>query len=415
MRFVCKWGVVCLAIPLWCSVACAQQAAPAEDSETDTRAGQIEEQRKQKAAALSPDVPAKPDRVLQKIENDELVERITSGISGWRLKLGGLITGSGFAVGPEYERQLLHEQVSFDASLSASLKEYYLMQARVGIPQFARGRMFVEFGAEHRDYPQIDYYGPGPNSEKTGRTNFRLEDTMLDGRIGVRLLPRLRLGVVAGYQWVNVGPGTSQHYASADRVYGPIQAPGIDRQTNFLRAGAFIQFDNRDNPGGPRRGGNYIVQYTSYSDTLLHRFAFSRVDAEAQHYIPFTNRRRVIALRAKTSFTDAHHGNQVPFYLQPRLGGSEELRGYRFFRFTDNNALVMNAEYRWEVFSGLDMALFADAGKVFPKWQQISLHDLESSAGFGFRFNVRNSVFFRIDVGFSHEGFQIWFKFSNVF
>jgi hypothetical protein len=31
------------------------------------------------------------------------------------------------------------------------------------------------------------------------------------------------------------------------------------------------------------------------------------------------------------------------------------------------------------------------------------------------RFNARNAVFLRIDAGFSHEGFQVWFKFGNVF
>jgi hypothetical protein len=35
--------------------------------------------------------------------------------------------------------------------------------------------------------------------------------------------------------------------------------------------------------------------------------------------------------------------------------------------------------------------------------------------GFGLRFNVRNSTFLRTDVGFSHEGFQVWVKFSDIF
>ena len=75
----------------------------------------------------------------------------------------------------------------------------------------------------------------------------------------------------------------------------------------------------------------------------------------------------------------------------------------------------MNAEYRWEAFSGLDMALFADAGEVFARRSQFDLSRLESDAGFGFRFNARNQTFLRLDVGFSHEGFQVWVRFGNVF
>jgi hemolysin activation/secretion protein len=114
-----------------------------------------------------------------------------------------------------------------------------------------------------------------------------------------------------------------------------------------------------------------------------------------------------------TTFTGS--GQTVPFYMQPMLGGSDDLRGYRPFRFRGDNLLLFNAEYRWEVFSGLDMALFGDAGKVYMDKSHFSLKNLESNVGFGFRFNARNSVFLRIDVGFSHEGYQVSVKFNDLF
>jgi hypothetical protein len=42
--------------------------------------------------------------------------------------------------------------------------------------------------------------------------------------------------------------------------------------------------------------------------------------------------------------------------------------------------MLMNAEYRWEVNTGLDMALFADAGKVFRRHANLNFKDLESAA-----------------------------------
>jgi outer membrane protein assembly factor BamA len=148
---------------------------------------------------------------------------------------------------------------------------------------------------------------------------------------------------------------------------------------------------------------------------MRQRYSFDRLDLEAQQYFGFFNQRRVIALRGKVEATDPRAGNEVPFYLQPTLGGSDDLRGFRPFRFYDNNAVVLNGEYRWEVFSGLDMALFVDAGRVFHDWHQINLRELETDYGFGFRFNARNNVFLRLDTAFSREGFQIWFRFNNVF
>jgi len=205
-----------------------------------------------------------------------------------------------------------------------------------------------------------------------------------------------------------VGPGTDSRYASAEQVYTPAQAPGIDVQQNFSRIGTFAQYDWRDNPAGARRGGNYFAQFSDYRK-------FSRLDLEAQQFVPVLNERRVFVLRAKTTLTFHDSREPVPFYMQPSLGGSDDLRGFRPYRFRDDNLFLMNGEYRWEIFSGLDMALFADAGKVFAHRSDWDLHNLESDAGFGFRFNARNRTFLRLDVGFSHEGFQVWVKFGNIF
>ena len=150
-------------------------------------------------------------------------------------------------------------------------------------------------------------------------------------------------------------------------------------------------------------------------DADLNQHTFRKLDLEVQQYFPLFNARRVIALRGRSELTYKNPGQTVPFYMQPYLGGSNDLRGFRPYRFYDDNMLVFNGEYRYEIFAGMDMALFADAGKVFHSKNQLNLHDLEGSYGFGLRFNARNSVFMRIDVGFSHEGFQVWTKFNNVF
>jgi outer membrane protein assembly factor BamA len=191
--------------------------------------------------------------------------------------------------------------------------------------------------------------------------------------------------------------------------------PGLADQSDFLMTGVFAQLDFRDYPSA-RNGGMLEARLTNFDDRTLDRHSFRRLELEAQQYFSFFQTRRVIALRARSVMTyTSGAGQTVPFYLQPTLGGSDDLRGFRSYRFYDDHYIVVNAEYRWEAFAGLDMALFFDAGKVAPKRSQINFHDLEAAAGFGFRFNARNSVFMRIDVGFSHEGMRLWFKFANPF
>jgi outer membrane protein assembly factor BamA len=200
-----------------------------------------------------------------------------------------------------------------------------------------------------------------------------------------------------------------------ERQYSPAQAVGIDRQTDFAQGNVFAEYDYRDIPGGPRSGGFYTASLTYNKDKDLRRHTHRRLDMEVQQYIPLFNKRRVIALRGRTELTYKSPGQTLPFYMQPVLGGSNDLRGFRAWRFHDDNLLVLNAEYRYEVFAGLDMAVFADAGKVFRSKSQLNFANLEGAYGIGMRFNARNTVFMRIDAGFSHEGFQVWVKFNNVF
>jgi hypothetical protein len=44
-----------------------------------------------------------------------------------------------------------------------------------------------------------------------------------------------------------------------------------------------------------------------------------------------------------------------------------------------------------------------------------NFHAIESDVGFGVRIKSLNAVVMRIDTGFSHEGFQVWFRVSNPF
>jgi outer membrane translocation and assembly module TamA len=139
------------------------------------------------------------------------------------------------------------------------------------------------------------------------------------------------------------------------------------------------------------------------------------LSADAEGYIPFWNKKRVIALHAGTELSYHRDDQVVPFYLQPTLGGPDDNRGFRRYRFYDENVIRLNAEYRWEVTSGFNLAAFGDAGKVFNNPGQISLSNLESSVGFGLRFTTYKRLLARIDTGFSNEGFQVWFQLRYPF
>ena len=101
----------------------------------------------------------------------------------------------------------------------------------------------------------------------------------------------------------------------------------------------------------------------------------------------------------------------------PTLGGNDTLRGFRNYRFRGPHAILLQAEYRWELWSGLDAALFYDAGKVATR----SASDLDFERS-GARLRLRlpfqhdNGVILRVDAAFgSRDGKHLHIVFGGVF
>lgn len=393
--------------------------ADSSHAQSKTRADEIRKARQEKAARLEPEQTATLVRRLNRLAERKVFEGLFEGggFNGFQPVLfGGTRSGQGFSLGMGYTRRDLAEgRVHFRTSARAALSLGYLFDFQFGLPKLADGKLFFDFLAIHENSPQMDYYGPGPDSKKGSRTSYRLEDTSFDFTFGLVPLPVLRLGVSGGYLNVNTGPGTRSGVSSIEEIFTPATTPGIDKQSDFLRGSGFVELDYRDNSGGPRSGGYYSTKFVYYKDLDFHLYSHRRLDLEFQQFIPYFNKRRTLALRFFSVLSFPNRNQRVPFHLQPTLGSSHDLRGFRRYRFHDDNSIHVSAEHRWESFAGLDMALFFDAGKVTPKRSQVNFKDLEMSWGFGFRFNARNNTFMRLDTAFGREKFMFWWTWGKAF
>ena len=135
-----------------------------------------------------------------------------------------------------------------------------------------------------------------------------------------------------------------------------------------------------------------VARYREYWDVGRKQFAFRQTEFEAQKFVPYFNGGRVLAFRASVVLSFPKADDAVPVYLQPTLGGSDELRGFVPYRFKDDHSVNLTAEHRWHAFSMLDMALFADAGKVVPLKRDIDVSRLHYSGGIGFRVRLRSAI-----------------------
>ena len=373
-------------------VAVGARNVAAQEAEPTTRAEALRQEREKKQKQLRPNEPDTLQRAMDYAE-DRAIYLLSR--DGWYPKIGSLTTGSGFAFGPGYrDRDLFAHRGVVELWAAASFKKYWATQARIAFPDLAGGRLMVEGLANLREYPREAFFGLGPDSRRQDQTEFSLRMREIGARAGVKLAPALLVGA-GGF------------------VFTPRTA---ETEVDYFRSNAFVEVDYRE-PLNARRGGWYRLDFSRYRDRDGGTWSFDRTDLDVRQFIGFFADRRVIALRGWVSSTYQADGSSgVPFYLMPTLGGNDSLRGFRNYRFRGPHAMLLQAEYRWEIWSGLDAALFYDAGKVEMRRRDLNFDDLEKDYGFGFRFNTAEGVILRVDAAFgSRDGKHLHIVFGGVF
>ena len=132
-----------------------------------------------------------------------------------------MVPGSGFAIGPTYTKPMWDGKLIFRVDARAAINQSYGGRLEVSVPRLFSDHIFLTFSTQHRNISEMPYDGPGPDSSKTGRSNYRLEDTNVELRPGVRVFKGLSAGLIGSYLAVNTGPGhaTQLHFGR-----GPVRS-----------------------------------------------------------------------------------------------------------------------------------------------------------------------------------------------
>ena len=335
---------------------------------------------------------------------------------GFYPDMDGMATGAGWiSGGPGYRRHFLDRRLFVDGSAQISWRAYKQAEGRVELPGLAKDHLTVGFHTQWQDLTQVNYFGLGPSSLESQRSEYRLKETDLAG-----------YGIVRANQWLSfAGRFGWIHQPTISSSVGPFDQdfpdtsvlfpadPGVAVQTSLLHGGGTVEADTRDHPSRPTRGGLYRAAAQVFADRDLHQFSFRRYEAEGLQILPILGERWLIALHGWSVFSDTSAGNSVPFYMLPSLGGGNTLRGYDDYRFHDRNMLVVNVESRCALFSHIDAALFGDVGNVGARAGDLNLD--KTSYGGGLRVHDRTSTLALLDIAHSREGWQVLFRLSDPF
>ena len=185
-------------------------------------------------------------------------------------------------------------------------------------------------------------------------------------------------------------------------------------ETSWLSGlGPIVAWDSRDNTWDPddglwlqanvRFGASALGSDVSYEEYILDLRGYRTVSAN---------------LVLAGQFLGTHLAGEAPFYLLPRLGGDEGLRGYRGGLYLDRARALARLELRRRrVWGRLGAVAFAGIGDVAPELAQLTLSGQLWTAGLGLRYLVdeRERVNVRVDFGWGNGDSGFYLSLGEAF
>jgi hypothetical protein len=382
---------------------------------TASRAQAVTDAEQEKALRLVPQEPPRGERKFDHIEKTIIKPLINQ--NGPSFKFGGIPTGGGFSFGPQYTRQdLLADHLTWNTYVVGSTRKWYGGASSLDFHGLLNGHLELSTDGGYQNAASVWYFGDGPNSSKSDKTDFNREFTTTHfSALGHFFDQKLTAGYILGGLLVHVGPGDLSSTPTTQQLFTEADTPGLAQQSNFITGTATIQLDlSRPEFNNPE-GLQLEADDSQFFDQSGHQANFHLLETQATYYVPLTNGMRTLVFRARNESAFAENNQVVPFYLQPTLGGPDDLRGYDRYRLYGNGASLASGEYRWSISQTLEMAIFGEGGNVYVRPGLIGFRDLRGDGGFGFRIKNKQASVMRFDVGFSPEGVHVWLVFNDVF
>lgn len=270
-----------------------------------------------------------------------------------------------------------------------SMRRYELLGAGLDFGDDDRG---LRVAARHHVMREPHFWGVGPDSEESDRSDYRLTRTEGGAHGWSDFGGPVRVALGGGWERTDVGRGSDASRPDLHDVFDPEQLFGAVEETSFLRLDAgldadFTKVERLWTHGVRLMGGYQVFRGTDDTDADFHR-----ATADFRAMLP-VGQRHVLALRILGVDHFAESGRGVPFTHLAELGDDDGLRGYGSRRFRDRALLSGQAEVRYEVWwhpGNPDLRVegfaFGDYGAVGPELGQLDGSDFDFTPGVGLRF-----------------------------
>jgi hypothetical protein len=261
---------------------------------------------------------------------------------------------------------------------------------------------------------KLTFFGLGPHSDEANRSFFGMRETIIGGNAVKPVYERLNASLVGEIngRFVSIRGSSGQPSPSIGELYSEVNAPGLTTQPGTLQLDEGIRirpvFDN------DIMRLNYSATYQQFFAPGSANFSFQRLTIDLGHQFalhgkttrileprppngpddcavdpaahpacpkPFVrNYEGSVGFRLFTALSMTPGGNEVPFYFQPTLGGSDingnsSLGSYQDYRFRAPDVMFLRESFEHSIWNlPIGFTVMADQGKV-----SLTRGDLSSS------------------------------------
>lgn len=298
------------------------------------------------------------------------------------------------------------------SSISGSIIYTFLNQAKINInPRFytPKEKFYFTGNLNLRYYPEL-FFGIG-NDALDESVKYTSEAFSLNFQPFYAVTPSFYVGLYLSClgEKLKLNEETEKKRPELIEKYGEA---GWDPY--FMWAfGAQLMYDTRDNQFYPQKFSNFIKLSASTNlKALGSSYDVTSLTLDIRQYIPTW----VGQVFAWQIYADARFGKEIPFRMLPALGGSENLRGFRERKFTDNFMFEFQAEYRIPIWWRLKAAVFCSVGDVIDIYDS-HIQKIKVGYGLGLRCRLNDArVHLRVDVAGNNYGeFKFYITATEAF
>lgn len=232
------------------------------------------------------------------------------------------------------------------------------------------------------------------NKSKYDRVKFQFRPDFL-----FRLTPSVFLGPSADVTWMK-----TSNFENIALIEG--------QDTKIVNVGLGLNFtyDTRDFVLNAYRGNYIRIEQMSYPKAFGNKYAYSYTDLTYCAYRQFW-KTGVLALELHSMF---NYGN-VPWTSLALVGTPNRMRGYYEGQFRDKNIVEGQLELRQHIKGRHGAVVWVGFANVFPEFDRLQIRHTLPNGGIGYRWEFKQRVNIRLDLGFTRDGANFSFNINEAF